>query len=89
MCIYMCVCGCAYVCVYIYICSGNAKSQLERVIEHLLGWWEHPRGAQVHAVLLRDWKGWSQDPPPSQTSFKGWQWRQGYLVEDPCLPEFF
>ena len=43
--------------------SGNAKSQLETVIEHLVGRQDQPRGAQVHAVYLSDQKGWSQDPP--------------------------
>jgi len=44
-------------------CSGNAKSQPETVIEHLVGRHSQPRGAQVQAVHLRDQKGWSQDPP--------------------------
>ena len=26
---------------------------------------------------------------PSQTSFKGWQWRWGYLAGDSCLSEVF
>jgi len=26
---------------------------------------------------------------PSQTSFKGWQWRQGDFVGAPCMPEAF
>ena len=53
-----------------HICSGNAKSWLEPVIEHLVGGQGQPRGAQVHAVL-------PQEPgsTPSQTLFKGWQWR--------------
>ena len=42
--------------------SRNAKSQLETVIEHLVGRQGQPRGAQVHAMYLSDWKGWSQDP---------------------------
>ena len=44
-------------------CSGNAKSQLEPVIEHLVGRQDWPRGAQVQAMQLSDWKGWSQDAP--------------------------
>jgi len=44
-------------------CSGNAESQLERVIKHLVGRQGQPRGAQVHAIYLSDWKEWSQDPP--------------------------
>ena len=43
-------------------CSGNAKSQPESVIENLVGKQDQPRGAQVHAVYLSDWKGRSQDP---------------------------
>jgi len=37
------------------------KSGLELVIEHLVGRQGQPRGAQVHAMLLSDEKGWSQD----------------------------
>ena len=44
-------------------CNGNAKSWPEAVIEHLVGRQGHPRGAQVQAMLLSDWKGSSQDPP--------------------------
>jgi len=39
-------------------CSGSAKSQLEAVIEHLVGRQGQPRGSQVHAMYLSDWKGW-------------------------------
>lgn len=41
------------------VCSGNAESQLEAVIEYLVGRQGQPMGAQVHAVLLSDWKRWS------------------------------
>lgn len=34
------------------------------MIEHLLGMQCQPRGAQVYTMLLSDWKGWNQDPPP-------------------------
>jgi len=43
-------------------CGGNAKSGLEAVIEHLVGRQGEPRGTQVYAMKLSDWKGWSQDP---------------------------
>jgi len=59
----------------VHLCSGNAKSGPEPVIEHLVGRQGQPKGAQVHAVYLSDQKGWSQAPPLSQTSFKGWQWK--------------
>ena len=44
-------------------CSGNAKSQLEPVIEHLVGRQGQLRGAQVHTVQLSDRKGWILAPP--------------------------
>ena len=50
-------------CKDLWVCSGNAKSQLEAMIEHLVRRQGQPRGAQVHAMYLRDQKGWSQDPP--------------------------
>jgi len=31
-------------------CSGNAKSQLEAVMEHVVGRQDQPRGTQVHAM---------------------------------------
>jgi len=43
--------------------SRNGRSSPEAVIEHLVGRQDKPRGAQVHAMYLSDWKGWSQDPP--------------------------
>ena len=49
--------------VFIRCYSGNTKSHLEPVIEHLVGRQDQPREAQVQAMHLSDWKGWSQDPP--------------------------
>jgi len=43
--------------------SGNAKSCLEAVNEHLVGRQGQPGSAQVYAMELSDQKGWSQDPP--------------------------
>ena len=43
-------------------CRKNAKTQLEAMIEHLVGRQGQPSGAQVHAMHLSDWKEWSQDP---------------------------
>ena len=42
---------------YVRLCSRNAKSRLETVIEHLVGKQGQPRGAQVHVMQLSDWKG--------------------------------
>lgn len=53
-------------------CSGNAKSWLETVIEHMVGRQGQPKGTCNGS----EW--WEQVEPgsiPSQTSFKGWQWR--------------
>jgi len=58
---------------FICLCNRNAESQLEAVIEHLVGGQGQPRGAQVQAMYLRDWRRWRQNPPVSQTSFKSWQ----------------
>ena len=41
---------------WIASCSGNAKSQLEAVIEHLGGRQGQPRAVQVYAMHLSDWK---------------------------------
>jgi len=41
------------------------------VAEHLVGRQGQGRSAEVHAVELSDWKGWSQDPllPKSHLRF--------------------
>ena len=44
-------------------CSRDARSEPEAVIKHLVGRQGQPRGAQVLAMHLSDWKGCSQDPP--------------------------
>jgi len=44
-------------------CHRNAKSQPEAVIEHLVERQGQPRDAQVYAMHLSEWKGWSQDLP--------------------------
>jgi len=44
-------------------CSGNAKSWPEAVIEHLVGRQGQPRGAQVHAMYLSDWRGGARMHP--------------------------
>lgn len=43
-------------------CRGNAKSQLDAVMEHLVGRRSQPRVAQVHAIFLNDQNRWRQDP---------------------------
>ena len=61
----LCKCCKVYQCIlhlYLCICNGNAKSQLETVIEHLVGRQGQPKGAQVHAMHLSDQKGWNTDP---------------------------
>ena len=44
-------------------CSGNVKSWPEAVIEHLVERQGQPRGVQVQAVHLNNWKGWIYPPP--------------------------
>jgi len=47
----------------IFICNGNAKSRPNAVMEHLVGRRGQPRGAQVHARALSDWKGGARIQP--------------------------
>jgi len=54
-------------------CSGNAQSWLEEVMEHLVGRQGQPRGAQVQAIHLSDWKGWRQDSPLPRPHLRVWQ----------------
>jgi len=65
------------------LCSRNAKSWLETVIEYLVGRQGQPRGDKLHAHAS------GSGSTPSQTSFKGRWWRQGYLCGDPYIPEVF
>jgi len=44
-------------------CIGNAQPLLGPVTEHLVGRQGQSRGAQVHAMLLSDQKGWILAPP--------------------------
>jgi len=71
---------------FVMICARNAKSWLEPVIEHLVGRQDQPRRAQVHAVPLSDWKGWSQDPPLPRPHLKVGHGGKATLLEFPaCL----
>jgi len=63
------------------VCSGNARSWPEPVIEHLVGRQGQPRGAQVHAVYLSDQKGWSQDPPLLRANLRVGSGGEGILLE--------
>jgi len=42
-----------------------------------------PRGAQVHAVLLSDRKGWSQNPPIPRPHLRVGSGGEGILLEIP------
>jgi len=63
------------------MCSGNAKSGPETVIEHPVGRQGQPRGAQMCAMYLSDWKGWSQDPPLSKPHLRVGSGSKGILLE--------
>ncbi|XP_065608741.1 uncharacterized protein LOC136058885 [Cyrtonyx montezumae] len=62
-------------------CIGNAKSQLEPVIEHLVRRQGQPRGAQMQAVHLSDQKGWSRDPPIPRFHLRFVSGDKGLLLE--------
>ena len=64
--------------------SKNAKSQLETVIEHLVGRQGQPRGAQLHAMHLSDQKGWSQDPSLPKPHLRVGSGGEGTLLEIPA-----
>lgn len=66
-------------------CSGSAKSGREPVIEQLVGRQGEPRVAQVHAMLLKDWKGWIQDSPLPRPHSRVDSGGKG-ISGDPCLP---
>ena len=69
-------------------CRGNAESQLEPVIEHLVGRQGQPRAAQLHAMHLSDQRGWSQDPPPPRPHLRVGSGGEG-ISGDLCMPEAF
>ena len=42
-----------------------------------------PRGTQVYAVHLNNWKGWSQDPPLPRPHLRAGSGGEGFLLEIP------
>ena len=62
-------------------CRGNAESQLQPVIKHLVGRQGQPRAAQLHAMYLSDQKGWSQDPPLPRPHLRVDSGGEGILLE--------
>ena len=69
------------------VCSGNAESQPEAAIEHLVGRQDQPRGAQAQAMHLSDRKGWRQDPPLPRPHLRVGSGGKGISSGDPSLPE--
>jgi len=61
-------------------CNVSANSRPEPVIEHLVGRLGPPRGAQVQAVHMSDWKGWSQDPVLPRTHLRVSSGGKGILL---------
>ena len=59
------------------------KSQLEAVIEHLVGRQGQARGAQLHAVYLSDQKGWSQEAPLPRPHLRVGRANEGIFLEIP------
>jgi len=66
--------------------SRNAKSQFGAVIEDLTERQGQPRGAQVYAMHLSDWKGWSQDPPLPRAHLRAGSEGMGFLLEIHAHP---
>jgi len=67
----------------VHLCSGNAKSGPEPVIEHLVGRQCRPRGAQVNVMPLSDQKDWSQDPLLPRPHLRVGSGGKGISVEIP------
>ena len=53
-------------------------------MEHLVGRQGQPRGAQVHALHLSDWKKWGQDPPLPRPHLRVGSGGTGILLEIPA-----
>ena len=54
------------------------------MIEHLVGKQGQPRGAQLHAMHLSGWKGWSQDPLLPRPHLRVGSAGKGILLEIPA-----
>ena len=67
--------------------SGNAKSQLETVIEHLVGRQGQPREAQVRAMHLGGQKGWILVPLLPRLHLRVGSGGEGFLLEIPAYCE--
>ena len=65
-------------------CSGNAKSQPETVIEHLMERQGQARRAQVQAMYLSDQRRWSQDPPLPRPHLRVGSGGKDVLLEIPA-----
>jgi len=61
--------------------TAEMLSQPEAVTEHLVGGQGQPRGAQLHAIPLSDWKGWSQDTPLPRPHLRAGGGGEGILLE--------
>lgn len=69
------------------MCSGNAKSWPEAVVEHLVGRQGQHGRAQVTCSVLNDWNGWSQDPPLLRPHWRVGNGGEDISSGDPCIPE--
>ena len=67
------------------ITQSNHQSQPEPVMEHLVGRQGQPKGAQLHAMYLSDWKGRSQDPPLPRLHLRVGSGGEGILLEIPAF----
>ena len=70
--------------VILLVIVAEMLLQPESVIEHLVRRQSQTRGAQVHAVNLSDWKGWSQDPSLSRPCCRVGSGGKGILLEIPA-----
>ena len=75
--------------LFLLLAVVEMLSWLEPGIEHLVEGQGQPRGAQLHAMHLNDWKGWRQDPPLLRSHLRIGGGKEGEYTspEDLCLLE--
>ena len=70
--------------MYIYLVEMLSPGLNQR----LSTWWEggggQHRGAQLHAMHLSDWKGWSEDPALPRSHLRVGSGSKGISLETPA-----
>mgnify|MGYP001858796106 CR=1 FL=1 len=73
-------------------CYGVVEMLSCGLKQWLSSWWEGRANPEDLRCMQYSWvtrRAGEPESTPSQTSFKGWQWRQSYLAGCPYLPKAF